>query len=109
MRSPSHSLPSDFLYSFAVTIIGLRILLTILTLIGNLIMGHLLASESLLLSLLLTLSLIPKYHDPQVTGMRTCQSSCNALVGCQVPLLLLRAMDLSKTLQLLSEEPPLEV
>ena len=72
-------------------------------------MGPLLVSELLILGLFLTISLKTKNHDPQVTGMRTGQSSCIALVGCQVLILLLHAMDLNKALKLLSEELLLEV
>jgi hypothetical protein len=109
MRTPSHSLPSVFPYSSEVTLIGLGILLTILALISSLIMGPLLASELLIFGLFLIIGLKTKNHDPQVTGMRTGQSSCIALVCCQVLFLHLQAMDLNKALKILSEELLLEV
>ena len=103
MRTPSHSLPSVFPYSSAVTIIGLGILLTILALISNLIMGPLLTSELLIFGLFLIIGIKTNNLDPQVTGMRTGQSSCSALIGCPVLFLLLLAMDLNKALIICGE------
>ena len=103
MRTPSHSLPSVIPYSSEVTLIGLRILPTILALISGLIMSPLLASELLNFGLFLIIGIKTKNQDPQVTGMRTGQSSYNALLGCQVLFLLLLAMDLNKALKFLKE------
>jgi hypothetical protein len=108
MRTPSQSLPSDFPYSSAVTIIGLRILLTILTLIDNLIMGPLLAGELLILDLFLIFVIMTNNLGPQVAGMFTGQSSCSAPVVCPVLLLLFLAMDLHKALKFLVDELLLE-
>ena len=109
MRTPSLSLPSVIPYSSEVTLIGLRILPTILALIIGLIMGPLLASELLNFGLFLIIGIKIKNQDPQVTGMRTGQSSCIAPVGCQVLRLFLWAMDLNKALKLLKKELLLEV
>ncbi len=108
MRSPSHSLPSVFPYSSAVTLIGLGILLIILALISSLIMGSLHASEFLILSLFLIIVHKTKDRNPQVTSMRTGQSLCNAPVGCPVLSLLLQAMNLNKGLKFLEKERLLE-
>ena len=109
MRTPKHSLPSVFPYSSEATLIGFGILLITLTLISSLIMVPLLASELLILGLFLIIALETKNRDPQVTGMRTGQSPCNAPVGCQVLRLFLRAMDLNKALKLLKKELLLEL
>ena len=98
MRTPKHSLPSVFLYSFGVTITRLGILLTILALISNLIMGPLLTSELLIFGLFLTSGLETKNQGPQVAGMRTGLSSCSALIVCPVLILLLLAVNLNKAL-----------
>ena len=108
MQSPSHSLPSDFLYSFGATLIGFGILLTTLALISSFIMGPLHASEFLILSLFLIIITKTKDRNPQVTSMRTGQSLCNAPVGCPVPFLLLQAMNIHKGLKFLEEERLLE-
>ena len=108
MRSPSHSLPSDFLYSFGATLIGFGILLTTLALIISLIMGPNHASEFLILSLFLIIVHKTKDRNPQVTSMRTGQSLCNAPVGCPVLFLLLQAMNLNKGLKFLEKERLLE-
>ena len=71
-------------------------------------MGPLFASELLILGLFLIIGLETKNQDPQVTSMRTGQSSCNAVVDCQVLILNLRAMNLDEALKLLSEELLLE-
>ena len=109
MRHPFIHFFQFSFYSFEVTLIGIGILLTILALISSLIMGPLFANELLILDLFLIIGLETKNQDPQVTGMCTGQSSCNAVVGCQVLILNLRAMDLDEALKLLSEELLLEV
>ena len=108
MRSPSHSLPSDFLYSFGATLIGFGILLTTLALISSFIMGPLHASEFLILSLFLIIITKTKDRNPQVTSMRTGQSLCNASVVCPVLLLLFLAMNYHKGLMFLEKERLLE-
>ena len=109
MRTPSLSLPSVFPYSSEVILIGFGILLITLALISSLIMGPLLASELLNFGLFLIIGIKTNNQDPQVTGMRTGQSSCIAPVGFQVLRLFLWAMDLNKALKLLKEELLLEV
>ena len=104
MRIPSQSLPSVFPYSSAVAIIGLRILLIILTLIGNLIMVPLLAGELLIFDLFLIVVIDTNDLGPQVTGMFTGQSSCSAPVVRPVLILLFLAMDLHKALKFLLDE-----
>ena len=108
MRSPSHSLPSDFLYSFCATLIGFGVLLTTLSLISIFITGPLHASEFLILSLFLIIITKAKDRSPQITSMRTGQSLCNAPVGCPVLPLLLQAMILHKGLKFLEKERLLE-
>ena len=71
-------------------------------------MGPLLASELLILGLFLIIVLVTKDRDPQVTGMRTGQSLCNAPVGCPVPFLPLQAMNLNKGPMFLEKERLLE-
>ncbi len=100
MRVLIHSLPLVSLYSFEVSLVGLGILLSILTLASILITGPLLASELLTLSLFLNLGLRLKYHDPKVTGMRTGQPSYGTLVICHVLFMLLPAINLNEAVHL---------
>ncbi len=72
-------------------------------------MGPLLANELFILGFLLIIVLKTKDQDPQVTGMRTGQSPCNAPVGCQVPFLPLHAMNLNKGPKFLEKERLLEM
>jgi hypothetical protein len=102
MRAPINSLPSVSPYSFEVSLIGLGILLTILTLVSILITGPLLASE------LLTISLRTKYHDPQVTSMYTKVSGSGTPVLCQGLILLVLAPNLDEALNFTIEELPLK-
>jgi hypothetical protein len=61
-------------------------------------MVPLLTSELLIFGLFLIIGLEAKNQGPQVAGMRTGQSSCSALIGCPVLILLLPAVDLNKAL-----------
>ena len=71
-------------------------------------MGPFLSNELLFFSLFLLINLTAKDLDPQITSMRTGQSSYNAPEICQVLLLLLLAMNLNKAFKFFAQEVPLE-